>query len=85
MSEECPLKRKLSSLDAWIKEVILWDGSNTEKDPGLIAKKYLKFLDSVYKSKGYSVENESFVNIKQEPGASSELKLSPLEPGYLLQ
>ena len=68
--EECPQKRSSSSLDAWIKEVILWNDSNTGKDPGLSAKKYLKFLDSVYKSEGCSdlknlvqvefVENESF-------------------------
>jgi hypothetical protein len=68
--EECPQKRSSSSLDAWIKEIILWNDSNTGKDPGLSAKKYLKFLDSVYKSEGCSdlknlvqvefVENESF-------------------------
>ena len=38
--EECPLKRTSSSLDAWIKEVLLWDESNTGNDPGLSAKKY---------------------------------------------
>ena len=68
--EECPLKRTSSSLDAWIKEVLLWDESNTGTDPGLSAKKYLKFLDSVYKSEGSTdlknlvqvefVENETF-------------------------
>ena len=68
--EECPLKRTSSSLDAWIKEVLLWDESNTGNDPGLSAKKYLKFLDSVYKSEGCTdlknlvqvefVENETF-------------------------
>ena len=68
--EECPLKRMSSSLDAWIKEVILWDESNASKGPGISAKKYLKFLDSVYKSDGCSdlknlvqvefVENEGF-------------------------
>ena len=67
--EDCPLKRT-SSLDAWIKEVLLWDESNTGNDPGLSAKKYLKFLDSVYKSEGCTdlknlvqvefVENETF-------------------------
>ena len=68
--EECPLKRTSSSLDAWIKEVLLWDESNTGNQQGLNAKKYLKFLDSVYKSEGCTdlknlvqvefVENESF-------------------------
>ena len=48
--EECPLKRSTSSLDAWMKEVLLWDESNTGNYAGLNAKKYLKFLDSVHKS-----------------------------------
>ena len=49
--EECPLKRTSSSLDGLVKKDLLWDESNTGNDPGLSAKKYLKFLDSVYKSK----------------------------------
>ena len=36
--EECPQKGASSSLDAWMKEVILWDESNTGNDPGLNAK-----------------------------------------------
>ena len=68
--EDCPLKRVSSSLDSWMKEVLLWNESNTSSVTGWNAKKYLKFLDSVFKSEGSSdlkslvqvefVENESF-------------------------
>ena len=50
--EDCPVKRTLSSLDAWMKEVLLWNESNTSSVTGWNAKKYLKFLDSVLKSEG---------------------------------
>ena len=69
--EDCPVKRKSSSLESWLKEVILWDechsGSGNAQVIG--AKKYLKFLDSVYKSEDSEllslvrvefVENEGF-------------------------
>ena len=68
--EDCPVKRTLSSLDAWMKEVLLWNESNTSSVTGWNAKKYLKFLDSVFKSEGSNdlkslvqvefVENEAF-------------------------
>ena len=48
--EECPIKRKTSSLEAWIGEISLWDESNTGDYDGLNAKKYLKFVDSIRKS-----------------------------------
>ena len=68
--EDCPIKRKLSSLDAWVGEVLLWDESNTGSGDGWNGKKYLKFVDSVRKSEDCSdlqnlvqaefVEKESF-------------------------
>ena len=68
--EVCPVKRMSSSLDSWMNEVLLWDESNSSNTPGWNAKKYLKFLESVFKSEGCDdlknliqvefVENESF-------------------------
>jgi hypothetical protein len=61
------LKRTSSSLDSWMKKVLLWNESNVF---GWNPKKYLKFLDSVFKSEGCNdlkslvqlefVENEAF-------------------------
>ena len=48
--EDCPIKRKQSSLEAWIAEVLLWDESNVSQADGWNVKKYLKFVDSVRKS-----------------------------------
>ena len=74
--EECPIKRKTSSLEAWLGEISLWDESNSGDYNGLNAKKYLKFVDSVRKSEDSSdlknlievefVENEQF-NKKLKP------------------
>ena len=68
--EDCPLKRTSSSLDSWMKEVLLWNEINASTVSGWNAKKYLKFLDSVFKSEGCNdlkslvqvefVENEAF-------------------------
>ena len=68
--EECPIKIKTSSLEAWTGEISLWDESDTGDYEGLNAKKYLKFVDSVRKSEDCSdlknlvevefVENETF-------------------------
>lgn len=69
-SEDCPVKRKSSALDSWMKEVLLWNESDTRSVSGWDAKKYLKFLVSVFKSEGSNalkslvqvefVENKSF-------------------------
>ena len=48
--ENCPVKRKYCTLDAWIAEVKLWDESNTLTGDAATAKKYLKFVDSVRES-----------------------------------
>ena len=48
--EDCPIKRKTSSLEAWLGEISLWNESNAGEYDGLNAKKYLKFVDSVRKS-----------------------------------
>ena len=70
--EDCPIKRKSSSLDSWLQEVLLWDEcySDSGKAQLIGTKKYLKFLESVYKSENCDelislvrvefVENESF-------------------------
>ena len=52
--EQCPIKRKSSSLEAWLGEISLWDESNSGDYNGLNAKKYLKFVDSVMKSEDSS-------------------------------
>ena len=38
--EDCPSKKVLSSLDSWMKEVLLWNESNTSSVTGWNAKKY---------------------------------------------
>ena len=47
--DNCPIKGKYSSLEAWLQEVELWNDTNkSEKEEDNInAKKYLKFMDSV--------------------------------------
>ena len=48
--DDCPIKGKYSSLDAWLDEVQLWDDTNKKCDgniANLSAKKYLKFMNSV--------------------------------------
>ena len=61
--EDCPLKKVSSSLDSWMKEVLLWNGSNISSVSGWIAKNYLKFLDSVFKSEG-SNDLKSLVQVE---------------------
>ena len=61
--EDCPLKKVSSSLDSWMKEVLLWNGSNISSVSGWNAKKYLKFLDSVFKSEG-SNDLKSLVQVE---------------------
>ena len=68
--EDCPIKRKTSSLDAWIDEVLLWNESIDGSSEAVRAKKYLKFVDAVRKSEDCKdlqnlievdfVENQSF-------------------------
>ena len=70
--EDCPIKRKSSSLDSWLQEVTLWDDCYSDSGNAQLigTKKYLKFLESVYKSENCEdlialvrvefVENESF-------------------------
>ena len=50
--DNCPVKGKYSSLDAWIQEVELWDDTNSSSCniENLSAKKYLKFMESVKNS-----------------------------------
>ena len=50
--DNCPVKGKYSSLDAWIQEVELWDETNSSSSniENLSAKKYLKFMESVKNS-----------------------------------
>ena len=73
--EDCPMKRKSTSLDSWLQEVLLWDEcyNVVGKEDVIGTKKYLKFLESVYKSEDCDelialvrvefVENESFDKI----------------------
>ena len=46
--QNCPIRKKSSSLEAWIKEVELWNES--QKGDGLAKKKYLNFMENVRKS-----------------------------------
>ena len=50
--DNCPVKGKYSSLDAWLLEVELWNDSNVSscESDSLNAKKYLKFMSSVKES-----------------------------------
>ena len=77
--EACPVKRKKSSLDAWISEVLLWDESNVSKLDGWNAKKYLKFVESVRKSEDCSdlqnlVEVEFVENLSFEKKSDDVIK-----------
>ena len=47
--ENCPSKRKTTSLDAWVQEVLLWDDCN-RIGVSIGAKKYLKFVECVRSS-----------------------------------
>ena len=50
--DNCPVKGKYSSLDAWLSEVELWDDTNISScdlDTNN-AKKYLKFMSSIKES-----------------------------------
>ena len=47
--ENCPTKRKSTSLDAWTQEVLLWDECNNS-GISIGAKKYLKFVECVRSS-----------------------------------
>ena len=68
--EDCPTKRKSTSLVAWIDEVLLWNETINGSSESIRAKKYLKFVDSVRKSEDCKdlqnlievdfVENQSF-------------------------
>ena len=48
--ENCPTKRKSTSLDAWTQEVLLWDECN-KTGISIGAKKFLKFVECVRSSK----------------------------------
>ena len=50
--EDCPIKRKSSSFESWLQEVLLWDECHAVSDKAEVigTEKYLKFLESVYKS-----------------------------------
>ena len=49
--DDCPVKGKFSSLEAWLDEVELWDEASKnqsgEDEGSFSAKKYLKFMNSV--------------------------------------
>ena len=61
--EDCPVKRKVSSLEAWLDEVTLWDESNASSEPGWSAKKYLKFVESIRKSEECS-DLQNYVQVE---------------------
>ena len=46
--EECPIKRKDHSLEAWLSEVELWDKSNNTGNPAIRnLKKYLTLMKCI--------------------------------------
>ena len=47
--DDCPVKGKYSSLEAWTQEVEIWDESNKNSADvdNLNSKKYLKFMNSI--------------------------------------
>ena len=46
--QNCPIRKKSTSLEAWIKEVEMWD--EAQKGEGLAKTKYLNFMENVRKS-----------------------------------
>ena len=71
--EECPVRRKHCTLEAWIDEVLLWNESNSSSEPGLNGKKYLKFIDSIRKSEDSS-DLQNFVQIEFAENTSFDKK-----------
>ena len=63
--DDCPTKRKYSSLEAWLEEVELWDEThtNTDNPANINAKKYLKFMASVRDAED-SDELKQFVQVE---------------------
>ena len=71
--EECPVKQKCTSLDAWTEEVLLWNKSNSCKEDGFNAKKYINFIESVRKSEECS-ELQNFIQVEFVENATFDKK-----------
>ena len=71
--DDCPLKRKESTLESWISEVLLWNESYNNSEPGINGKKYLKFIDSARKSEDCS-DLKNFIQVEFAENASFDKK-----------
>ena len=60
--EECPVKRKNCSTEAWLSQVELWDSANNTGDPTkLNIKKYLAVMESIRKAEDRELERTAEV------------------------
>ena len=71
--EDCPVKRKLCTLESWIEEVLLWNESYSSSEPGVNGKKYLKFIESVRKAEECT-DLQNFVQVEFAENTSFDKK-----------